>query len=105
MSIFIPKIKEGYFFINRVGNITYKINHNTVDDKHLIKSGNCYRTEEDAVRARDRDYALRELQILLDAESKEAAFSMILDGYFSSPTIKEKFGEEKLRMILEDIKC
>jgi hypothetical protein len=64
--IFIPKERSGYYFINRVGNITYKINHNTVDDIHLIKSGNCYCTEEDARKARDRQYAKRELEVLAD---------------------------------------
>lgn len=65
--IYIPKEKEDYFSINLYGEVEqhlYCSEHKV--DFHLIKSGNCYRTEEDGVRARNRSYALRELEVLAD---------------------------------------
>lgn len=62
--IFIPKEGEVFWYIEDTGNITNDIRRKFI--AHRIKSGNCYRTEEDAVRARDRQYAKRELEILAD---------------------------------------
>lgn len=66
MSIYVPKEGETYHYISLGGIIEYTLNENCGADEHLIKSGSCYRTEEDAVRARDRQYAIRELELLAD---------------------------------------
>jgi len=70
MSIFIPKEGEEYSRINNIGNIDtlkYYAEGIMADMyNHDIKSGNCYRTEEEAERSRDKSYAVRELEVLAD---------------------------------------
>lgn len=62
--IFIPKEGELFYYIEDTGNITNDIRRKFI--AHRIKSGNCYCTEEDARKARDRQYAKRELEVLAD---------------------------------------
>jgi hypothetical protein len=66
MSIFIPKAGDVYYYTDPVGCSNRVRNNNFATDIHRIKSGNCYCTEEDAARARDRQYAKRELEVLAD---------------------------------------
>jgi len=66
MSIFIPKFADRVYFVNWEGNIVNYVICNSEQSTHLIKSGKCFRTEEDAVRARNRSYANRELEVLAD---------------------------------------
>lgn len=61
---YIPKEKEIFYYISDTGHINNDIRKNFIG--HRIKSGNCYRTEQDAERDRDRQYALVELQDLAD---------------------------------------
>lgn len=66
MSIFIPKAGDVYYYTDPVGCSNRVRNNNFATDIHRIKSGNCYCTEEDARKARDRQYAKRELEVLAD---------------------------------------
>lgn len=101
MSIFIPKENEGYWHITSFGDVVFrKFIRCSPIDIHNELSSNCYHTEEDAVRARNRDYVLRELQILLNVDSKEDAYFMLLDANVLD-TDRNKLGEEKLKLILD----
>ena len=59
MSIYVPKEGEGYFYISHKG-ICQSNREDTRFDIHNIKSGNCYRTKEDAIRAKATKYAKEE---------------------------------------------
>lgn len=62
--IYVPKEMELFYYIDVVVDIIATCNDE--GSQHLIKSGNCYRTEEEAILARDKSYAKRELEVLAD---------------------------------------
>lgn len=104
--IFIPKFGDKVYFINWEGNIVTYVICNSEQSTHLIKSGNCYRTEEDAVRARNRIYAKTEIYrfyIEYSGEHKsefDFIFNLEVNDEFTN-LVKEKFGCEKLELIKE----
>lgn len=48
---FVPKVGEDYWFVDHHGGLDWYGNENDDTDKHLILTGNCYRTKEQAEKA------------------------------------------------------
>lgn len=63
---FIPAKNERYYWIDRNGNVDSYSNVHDSMDNHSINSGNCYRTQEEALQARDKQYALVKYNDLVD---------------------------------------
>lgn len=63
---FIPAEKERYYLIERNGYIDSYINAHDNIDRQYIDSGNCYRTKEEALQARGKQYALVKYNDLVD---------------------------------------
>ena len=101
---YIPKEKEIFYYISDTGHINNDIRKNFIG--HRIKSGNCYRTEQDTERARDRQYALVELMDFYNEYSGEerTLFDLVFNLEVNDEFVnlaKEKLGEEKLKLIME----
>mgnify|MGYP001477093802 CR=1 FL=1 len=107
MSIFIPEEDETYYYIGCEGSVVSEVfNKLSTIDSHNLAIGNCYRTKEDAERARDRQYALVELMDFYNEYSGEerTLFDLVFNLEVNDEFVnlaKEKLGEEKLKLIME----
>lgn len=51
---FVPKHGEKYWYVGGKGRVDWVYNAHDMDDDELIRIGNCYRTEAEALEARER---------------------------------------------------
>ena len=87
---FIPELGETYWTINSCGDVSLETNEGGSFDTHRIATGNCYETEENALKADAKQKAyVRIVRALRDHEEEGCArdytifYSSEFSNYFS----------------------
>ena len=83
-GIWRPKIGKDYWLIDECGDMVASVNYECAYDTHVIKTGNCFRTEEEAQMYIKTKMRMIELSKPFDFDDHNWAFELTKGGWYAN---------------------